>query len=205
MRLSLTNHYKNSSQDYNLKPDEVRPWFAEKFPWIDSTVSIKEMIEEVNGCQAYDLEISEDVEKAESSGNVAADMLGVDLNKDKVFQAAFWLAGKAYDPVKARQALYQEDGDVERAALVAAGLDVGDDTLRALRAVLELGGDLKKSGGFEGPTAIKEHNFAVDPPKDVQPGTDSAKHFASAVAKGFKAGSYRTIDLGGKHSAHSAI
>lgn len=203
MRIRITNHYRNTSQDYKVEAGEVREFFTEHFPWVATNQSLQEMLTEANDAQAYDVEVVDDVGKAESSGDVATDMLGVNIGRDRIFAAAFWLAGKPVDAVKVREARWQEDGDDERAALRAAGLDINTENLRSLKAVLDMGQDLRK---FEGaPSKMKEHDFQVEPPHDVQPGTDSAKRTAAAVARGFKAGSFKPVNLGGKHSTNSAI
>ena len=201
MILRVQNIYRDSYQDFET--DDPRDFLTKRFPWIQPA-SLQEMIDEIDESQVYEVDVVPDVQKAEgspeTSGNVAAAMLGHNATTQQVVAAAFWLAGKPVDPEAVRQAVFDEDGDVERAALKAAGLEATSDLLSALRAVLSVkNGGLKKSGD------ITENPVQVQPPKQIVPGTDYAARFAAALGRGFKAGTYKAVNLGGKHSSNSAI
>jgi hypothetical protein len=202
--LRIYNHLRDDYQDHNLSPQDVRAFVAKKFPWIDSAQSLQDILEEINDTQVYKAEVLSDVQKTEASpdtsAGVAAAMLGHNANTQQTVAAAFWLAGKQVDEEKFRSALWQEDGDVEKAALRAAGLDVSEELLAALRSLLAIKSDgLHKSGD------ITENQANVQPPRQVLPGTDTATRVAVAVQRAFKAGDYKLVNLGGKHSSNSAI
>lgn len=204
MRIRVTNHIRGDEHDYDVKPEELRHFLTEHFPWVNPNQSLEDALEEIDSGQAYSAAIvgQEDVQKAEASpstsAEVAAGMLGLDAQNEKAFAAAFWLAGKKLDRDKIRAAMWQEDGDVEKAALRAAGMDTDEESLESLRAVLKFGLLTKTDD-------IKENEEDVAAPKSVLPGNELATSVAAAVARGFAANDFKVVNLGGKHSTNSAL
>lgn len=120
--------------------------------------------------------------------------LGLDPLQIPAFRAARFLAdGRAVPAEAARAALYEDDGDVEAAALRAYGLEVTEDNRAALRAVQDVG-DFGK--------------MEVDPTPNAQ--EVSAPHpegrdVAAAVARAYEKQFVVPVKLGGKHSKGSLL
>lgn len=120
--------------------------------------------------------------------------LGLDPLQIPAFRAARFLAGGRSVPAgAARAALYEDDGDVEAAALRAYGLEVTDDNRAALRAVADVG-DFGKAEVDVTPNA--QEILAAHP---------EGKDVAAAVARAYKNQFVVPVKLGGKHSKGSLL
>jgi ADP-ribose pyrophosphatase YjhB (NUDIX family) len=127
------------------------------------------------------------------NSDIVRDMLGYNHNLMSTFDAAkFLIAGNQPSLDQVRKALWQHDGDVEKAALTAYGLEVNEGNLRALRAIRDIS-QHKKSGAL-----------SIDV-KSVQPGVEEASDTAQAVERSFKDHFVFPVKLGGKHSGGTLI
>ena len=117
---------------------------------------------------------------------VVENMLGIDSKLNKLILAVKFLAGPV-TPTDIRAALFQHDGDMPAAVLVAYGLAPTEENKKALEAIQELQ-DLGKSidsGFFE---------------KEVKAMVPNAEDTALKLHTAFKdASKYEPIKLNGKH------
>lgn len=121
------------------------------------------------------------------------DMLGYDHNLMSTFEAAkFLIKGNQPSLEQVRKALWQADGDVEEAALIAYGLEVTEGNLRALRGIRDL----------------REHKKSTDEPltaQSIEPGVGEASQTAEAIKRAFADRFVFPVKLGGKHSGGSML
>lgn len=121
------------------------------------------------------------------NSEIVRDMLGYNHSLMSTFDAAkFLIAGVQPSLEQVRKAIWQADGDVEQAALIAYGLEVNESNLRALRAVR----DLRENKKAE--QLIEAHS--------ITPGTEEASKAAEAVQRAFQDRFVFPVKLGGKHS-----
>ena len=140
---------------------------------------------------------SEPLEKFDQSmarHPVAISQLGFDVGYHPAFRAARFLADEPVrslvTPEVERAAMYQEEGDFERAALVAYGLLPTEQNLMALRALLAIG-HYAKAEYVE--------------PRVVEAPRPEGDDVAEAIKRAFADQMVFPIQLGGKHSAGSFI
>lgn len=120
--------------------------------------------------------------------------LGFEPANHKAFRAAQFLAMDAIiPPERMRAALYEEDGDVDRAALVAYNLPPTDENLAALRAIASL----KKSDD-----PIMEPTPHADKIVTAHP---EGEDVADMIRRAFKTNYVFPVALGGKHSKGSFL
>jgi len=132
--------------------------------------------------------------KALAQHPVVSTQLGFDETNNPAFKAAKFLAmGQDLTDEDQRQALYHEDGDMERAALLAYGLPCTDDNLAALRAVMDVR-DVKKSA-LDGSVPVANAVTAHPEGKDV----------GDAIERAVKDNFVFPVALGGKHSVGSML
>jgi len=128
------------------------------------------------------------LQEVDPNSDIVRDMLGYNHNLLSTFEAAkFLIAGNAPSLDQVRRSLWQADGDPEKAALLAYGLDVNDGNLRALRAIRDL----------------KEHKKAEpvsEVPQDILPGVAEASKAAESVQRAYQDRFVFPVKLGGKHS-----
>jgi hypothetical protein len=106
--------------------------------------------------------------------------------------AKFLAGGEVITPEAERNALYQEDGDVERAALLAYGLELSPENIKALHSIVKLG-DLNKS---EKVACTAETVVAARP---------EGEDVAEMLRRAFKDSFVFEAELGGKHSKGSML
>lgn len=123
----------------------------------------------------------------EPNSEIVHDMLGYDHHKHSTFDAAKYLiAGETPSLDAVRKALWQADGDVEKAALLAYGMEPTEGNLKALRAVRDIVGKRKAEQYAEA--------------SSVLPGTPDAEQAAEAIKNSFDDHYVFPVELGGKHS-----
>lgn len=125
---------------------------------------------------------------ADPNSEIVRDMLGYNHSLMSTFDAAkFLIAGNQPSLEQVRKALWQADGDVEQAALLAYGLEVNEGNLRALRSIRDL----------------KEHKKSIAPSivaNSIRPGVEEAQQASEAVERAFRDRFVFPVKLGGKHS-----
>lgn len=125
------------------------------------------------------------------SSHVLQAMLGHRYRQERALAAAHFLApGKSPTPEEYRRALWEVDGDHDRAALLVHGLEIDDSNLRALRAVREVS-DLGKA--------------EVARARQVVAAQPEGRGAADAVRRAFGAGDVEDVKLEGKHSKGSML
>lgn len=129
----------------------------------------------------------------EPNSEIVKDMLGYDYHKNKTFEAAKHLiAGNEPTLDQVRKALWQADGDPEKAALLAYGMEPSEGNLKALRAVRDI---VNKRKAEEQPVKAAT----------VLPGTPDAEKAAEGVKYAFEDNYVLPVELGGKHSKGSLL
>lgn len=129
----------------------------------------------------------------DGNSEIVQDMLGYDHHKHNSMEAAkFLVSGNEPSLEQVRHAFWKADGDAEKAALIAHGMDPTESNLRALRGVRDLQNTKK---------AEKE---AVEI-KDVQAGTPEGQKTAEAIQRAVKDRYVFPIEMAGKHSKGSMI
>jgi hypothetical protein len=122
-------------------------------------------------------------------------MLGFSPARQSAFAAArFLAAGNVASLEQIRRALWEQDGDVERAALQAYGLPTDEKTVASLRAVMAVENLRKDEDEPELPKA-----------NTIQPGVPTATETAVQVRRAFDTLNVEYVKLPGKHSAGSMI
>jgi hypothetical protein len=149
------------------------------------------------------------------------DFEGHHLDEDEAFDAARFLAGgKARLPAEQmRTFVWEEDGDLEAAALRAYGMDVNARTRAALQGVLNVILKQKLEGEPLHRDVFAVHNtkehlgkaetFETEPrpkePTSVEPGTATADDVADAVRNAYKEHEVEVVSLKGKHSKGTSV
>ena len=168
------------------------------YPWLVSQLhgdkSLENVVALLDASQAYTATIQDsdiNLIKSELNGSdsVVDQLLGQHVKWEEVLAAASFLSGKEPSDQDVRQALVNDEEDLEVAALMACGLESSKENIEALRAILKAG--LSKSEDEEDrPVEIKE---VVALTKDAEP-------FVQAVKRAGEQGAVFTVRLGtGKH------
>lgn len=124
---------------------------------------------------------------------VVADMLGHHSHLQSCLEAAQFLAGGREAPLdKIRRALWEQDGEPEKTALFAYGLEPTDHNVKTLCAVMGLNRPLRKS-------------LEVSRSARVEAGTPDAQPTAEAVQRAFRDEFVVPVKLTGKHSQGSLL
>jgi hypothetical protein len=152
----------------------------------------------------YEYELKNEIQWAKSESNLlhgannahtVQAMLGFSPARQSAFAAArFLAAGNVASLEQIRRALWEQDGDVERAALQAYGLPTDEKTVASLRAVMAVENLRKDEDEPELPKA-----------NTVQPGVPTATETAVQVRRAFDTLNVEYVKLPGKHSAGSMI
>lgn len=145
---------------------------------------------------------------AERGDSYVEDMVGHDLLAAPEFRAASFLAGshreKSPTDASLRELLWEEDGDAERAALRAYGLEITDGNLVALRAALSVGG-LGKAETALRDDVDPDDVPAVKDPRSIRAALPEGEDTAEAVREAFSRDGVEPIKLGGKHSKGTLV
>lgn len=184
-----------------MKPTSMAPKLLDAL--MSGPSSTPERVAEVG--RAVNRQLAEVVRKAEEDlaksadprqwvgAQVVSDQLGFNPSQHPAFRAAKFLScSPTVSPEQERLALYREDGDVERAALLAYALPATEDNLQALRAIMEMG-DYSKS---EIQPAQAQEVVAAHP---------EGEDVAEMVRRAFKDSFVFPVALGGKHSKGSLL
>lgn len=129
-----------------------------------------------------------------SDSPTVQDMLGFNPHVNAAFKAAQFLAGGREPPQKdvLRQLFYEEDADMDSAALRAFGFEVSDENLTSLRAIKALG-DFKKS---EAPTPTAS---------SVTSATPDGEDVVVGVKRAYSEKEVYEVSLAGKHSTGTLL
>lgn len=206
MKVTIHDHYSDVSRSFEGTRAVVYAELLRNYPWLhddpDMPHDVEGLVDTLDNSQAFEAEIedlgdSSTLTKAES--NLASreirpdsphvlDQLGHNHNLMSTFDAARHLVrGNEPSLDQVRKALWEADGDVERAALHAHGIEPSEGNLRALRAVRDI-------------TSHKKGEPQTVTARDVQPGTPDASEFAAAVGRAFSDRFVFPVEMDGKHS-----
>ncbi|NDD54145.1 NUDIX domain-containing protein [bacterium] len=132
-------------------------------------------------------------DRIEAGIRVATAMLGLRTSSHEAFEAAKFLAGgKSLSFDQIRRAIYNNDGDLEAAALQAYGLENNESNKRAIRAVIKTKG-LQKS--IDNPIRFKE----------IEPALSEGHDAADSIKRASESGHIHKIILHSKHSQGSML
>lgn len=203
MRIYVTNHQNDRSWMFEGTPDQIEQRLYFEFPFLRFPVEdrgdLQGVLEHLDSTHAYEVEIDDSMMKSLGEpedllqSKAIPSQLGFDVSREPAFRAAKFLSdGKVVTPDEERAALYQEDGDLERAALFAYGLQPTEENFKALRAVM-LMGDFEKAEQI----ALKAESVTAAHPE----GEDVAEAIRNAYADSFVFG----VAMNGKHSSGSML
>ncbi len=212
MRCIVTDHHSSDKRRvFEGTEEDVRQDLLNKYPWLAHKLgrhaSIQLLVKALNGAQAHsasldtgDISIGDSMLKSEfdagTGQDVVRDMMGHYHQLEAALSAAAFLAGiPVPDKATIRAALFSQDEHVEKAALVACGLDPSPAYVQALQGVL--GAALQKGEVETGPE--------VQLSTDVVPVTKEGEEFAAGVLDAIKTKEIHQVKLGGKHSAGSML
>lgn len=200
MLVRVENLYSGTVKTVEGTPHEVELELLRAFPFLNSEDpddhgDVPNLIEHLNSEQAFEAEIvdydekplgkSENRNLPGDEDEVVASMLGYNHKLFAALDAVKFLSGGApADGQKVRQALWEADGDVEEAALLAYGLEPSEANLAALR-------------GIQGMSKAEQEPVQ---PMDVEPGHPDADQTADEVKQAFRDSFVLPVKLGGKHS-----
>lgn len=204
MKVQVENVYEETLKTIEGPPESVRLELLRLFPWLNhhqQKPTVQAMVGRLNRSQVFNAAIVEDepIAKAEprnlhqQDDHVILAMLGYSHRLQRALDAARFLSARATDPAAVRQALWEADGDVEEAALLAHGLEASEPNRKALRAVQDVSETRKAEGAHP---FTPDQVFAPDPA-----GEDAAEAVRRAVSDEF----LLPVQLGGKHSAGSYL
>lgn len=193
MRVIVRNWYDDTSHAIEGAPDKILHELLKLYPFLNPyESSIEDQVEHLNSAQAFEAVIQYDSlgksERAADKPNdhVVSAMLGHHAAYEQALSKARFLAGGSQPTVDPKVAFREFDGDVERAALRAHGLEVTDSNIKALRGVLV------------DESLHKTQPLAND--IEVHPGHPSAIETAEKVQRAIRDDFSLPIKLHGKHS-----
>lgn len=129
----------------------------------------------------------------DSDTETAHDMLGFNPFVHSAFEAArFMASGPVLSIDVMRRALWNQDGNLEKAALEAYGFDPSDENLATLRSVM-------------GMTGIAKSEEAQWTPKEIKASVAGSEEAAEGVKRAYASSSVHPVKLGGKHSKGSLL
>lgn len=204
MRVYVTNHQTDKTWMFEGTPQHIEEQLYFEFPWLRFPVEdrgdLQGVLEQLDSTAAYEVETEDPVqsmEKAEGDHKIdqanAAVQLGFEPAREPAFRAAKFLSGgKQITPDEERAALYQEDGNIERAAMYAYGIDPSEANVKALHAVMVMG-DFEKAE----PMALHADSVVAAHPE----GEDVAEAIRNAFGDSF----VFKVAMGGKHSSGSML
>jgi hypothetical protein len=210
VRVIVENLYTEQKNVIEGTVSQVEDKLIEQYPWLAScdpehAGDIKGLVEQLDSAQAYHAWIdSEDLSKSASgfhdadlddADEVAANMAGFNPQVHPAFAAAQFLSGKPEVSLQAiRQALYEHEDYIDAAAR-AYGLPEGDESRRAIRAVM----------GMSEPSQKVAQEARVPAGEHIEPGTSDANSTVEALRRAWRIGAVRAVHLAGKHSAGALI
>lgn len=210
MRVIVHNLRNDTARTFEGAPAEVERELYRIYPFLNSEDpddhgDIPALVEHLNSVQDLEAEIEDygdapPLKKSERTAldpglhRVVAALLGHRPKLERALAAArFLTGGQPAGPHVVRQALWDHDGDPERAALAAHGLEPAEANLKALRVV-----DALQKAGYEEPKRI-------DPHTEVVPADPDGREAADQVRRAFEDLYVIPVNLGGKHSAGSLL
>lgn len=206
MKVVVTQVYAGRTRMFEGTDEQVRKDLYEAYGSamlrfrVPPEAPLADVVEAIDGQQAYSVQVQHEAMK-KSEGNlleagmdgaseIVQYMLGFQPQLEATFAAARFLSGGAEVPLdQVRRVLWEEDGDLVRAALRSYNLSDTDENREALKAVRGLGGLAKNDS--TPPLSSAVH---------VEPGTSEAAPEAEAVTRSARAGNVSHVSLGGKHS-----
>jgi hypothetical protein len=204
MRVVVTDHMTDKSKLYEGTDDVIEQRLLFDYPWLrpedDSDRDLHATLEHLDATGAYQVFVEEEpltksnLERKDLANHpVIASMLGFIPTSTPEFQAARWMSGGRDIPIEAvRRALYDEDGNIEHAALKAYGFEINDTNIKALHAVRGMG-DFSKSEELAATagSVIAAHAEGED--------------VAQALRRAYKDQFVLPVALAGKHSKGSLV
>ncbi len=201
LSIKITNVYTDKVEEFHGEAPAVAHDIAMAFNWLQDyevrLTDIRDVLAELEQNQALVVEVDQDpILKSDGDNtNTAKDMLGYDIFRERLFDAAKWLSGfaKPKEENEVRQLMLTHDGDLDSVALITYGLDPNEKNRTALKAVLQM----ERLGKAEEAPPV--------PPLDIRPGTDTAYGVCQKIKLAFKEHRVQSIHLGGKHSKGSML
>jgi hypothetical protein len=202
VQVVVIEHYGGRRRQFEGRDQDVAGDLLQAYPFLLTKygphASVDLLVKALDRCQGYtaattggDLILKSDRVAAGADESVVGDQLGGWHRFAAAFEAAAFLAGRE-EAMSPRDAMLAADEDVERAALIAYGMEPDGANLGALRAVQAAQGPLQKAEALQ--TALR-----------AAPATPDAQAFAEAVQRALDAGAAFPVRLGGKHSAGSLL
>jgi hypothetical protein len=204
MRVYVTDHQTDKTWMFEGTPDHIEERLYFEFPWLRYPVEdrgdLQGVLEHLDATHAYEVQIddsamSKSVDEPQGllQSKTVSSQLGFDVSREPAFRAAKFLSdGKVVTPDEERAALYQEDGDLERAALFVYGLQPTEENFKALRAVMTMG-DFEKAEQL----ALKASS--------VTAAHDEGDDIAEAIRNAYADSFVFSVAMNGKHSSGSML
>lgn len=195
MRVKVYNNYANDQEDFEGTPDEIKQKLVTKYTWLPADVDLPVLLEELDSQQAYTVdadgaETPVPMVKSESPSNFMPD------KDDLAFEAVRWLTqGQVLSEEAQHRALWREDADPVRAALVAYAQEPTPEAIKTVRAWMDMA---EKNPSSRVEEEVPAQAVAPKVPADGQAAAD-------AVRRAFDAAHVFKVALGGKHSAGSML
>lgn len=205
MRITIHDLYDNRQVVLEGERAQLRDRLMVEFPWLAYSPldSLDEALELLACQQALDVEVEDDqglvsqVEPEEPLGK--AEGPGPNLVRDTddlAFEAVrFMTAGNPVSHDVARRALWDEDGDAVRAALVAYGEEPNEGNVRAVKSWIQIANRAPQA----------EVKKEAEPVEVIAKAPEDGDFAAEAVRRAFRARKVFHAELGGKHSKGSLL
>jgi hypothetical protein len=206
MQVNIYNHYSKIKKTLSGPPAQIEFELKRLYPWLHKAPGgkdVRSLVDWLNQGQAYEAEVvdqesPEPIVKSEprnldSENDVVLAMLGHNQNLHDALDAAQFLSGPQPPAIdRVRRALWEADGDVEEAALLAYGLEASEANLKALRGVQSV---------------RRLHKGQLEPAQasSVEAGHPDADQTADEVRRAFQDEFVMPVELGGRHSQGSLL
>lgn len=207
MKIRVIYAHTDRTQDFFGSPDELRQDFLVNFgaflprgvDWRQAPLN--SILHALARQEAFFVQVDQDGQAPEGQGDpngqvgqAAAEMLGTGSRFERLLAAAKFLrgGGQPEPTTSVRNALWEADGDLVGAALVAWGLPQDHSGRQALTSVADaLPGSLKKSVEYDSHTHVSADS--------------GGQAMAEQVRRAIAAAALKPVDLGGRHSAGALI
>lgn len=195
MKITLTKHHDGDEPEvYAGDPEQIRIALITKYTWLPSDEPLESILEELDARQGFSVDIdqAQPMQKAEVTlkGNFYPD------KDEPAFEAVRWLTrGAALSDEAKHRALWTEDADPVRAALLAYDQAITDESVQTVKSWMALA-ERTPSGQVQEEVQ----------PRMVQPALPADGEAAANMVRGaFEDHAVFTVALGGKHSAGSML
>jgi hypothetical protein len=203
MKILVFDHYDGRERMYEGTPEHIEERLLFDFPFLRSfdledRGDLEGTLEYLDSTAAYEVTIEDDdMSKSEADlgaqAPIVEEMLGFQPLMTSAFMAAKWMSGGTeVNENEIRQALYAEDGNVERAALLAYGFEPTEENLNALKSIQAV-------GKFEKAEPV------VPTAQSIEAAHPEGEDCAEAVRRAYKDQFVVEVQLNGKHSKGSLL